>query len=83
MNLNPLALLDALLMDWVSARTRRTIHTLLLLTFLLVSIWLAADGEWAAFLGSLAAALYAGSNTANTHPEDPGFEPDDEASEVG
>ena len=70
-NLNPLTVLDQILADWASPRVRRTIHGLLALAASLVSIYLAAGGNWGEAAMSLAALLYAGSNHANTidHPD--------------
>lgn len=65
-NLNPLTVLDQILADWASPRVRRTIHGLLALAASLVSIYLAAGGNWGEAALSLAALLYAGSNHANT-----------------
>lgn len=65
-NLNPLALIDAVLADWASERVRRSVHALILLGASAVTIWLAAEGDWKVALLSLAAVLYAGSNHANT-----------------
>jgi hypothetical protein len=69
MNLNPLALLDALLADWASPRVRRLIHTLLALVLVVVTAVLAAGGDWKVALGTLLAALYAAINKANTPGE--------------
>ena len=66
--LNPLALLDSILADWASPRVRRLVHGVLLLLVVILSLWLAAGGDWLAFAGALAAAVYAGSNHANTPP---------------
>ena len=75
--MNPLTLIDSILEDWASPRVRRLIHGLLLLAATLAGLWLAADGDWIEALGALVAAMYVGSNHANTHdspqePEDSG-----------
>lgn len=72
--MNPLHLIDDLLADYLSARARRTVHTLLLLAALVATVWLAADGDWKEALVTLAASLYAGANRANT-PDDGDNEP--------
>lgn len=68
-DMNPLHLLDSLLEEWVSARARRSIHTLLLLAATVFTIYLAADGDWEAAAAALVATFYAGSNRANTDVE--------------
>lgn len=80
---NPLVLLDSLLGDWASPRVRRLIHGLILLVAIIVSIWLAADGDWEKFIGALVAVFYAASNVANTpavnlDPAGEDNEPDDD-----
>ncbi len=69
MNLNPLALLDSILVDWASPRVRRLIHGLLLFAAFCATGWLAVDGDWKKALAALAAAIYVGSNHANTLSE--------------
>lgn len=64
--MNPLHLLDDALEEWVSARARRSLHSLLLLIGFIATIVLAAGGDWAAAIGTLLASFYAGSNRANT-----------------
>lgn len=72
MNKNPIAMLDSLLADYASPRTRRLIHFMIAMTMLIVSALLVAEGDWKKALLSLAATLYAAVNKANT-----GTEPDD------
>lgn len=64
--LNPLALLDSLLEDYASPKARRAIHSVIVLLAVLVTIFLAAGGDWEAAVASLVAAIYAGANRANT-----------------
>lgn len=68
--MNPFTLLDSLLADYASPRVRRLIHTLILLACTGVTIWLGAEGDWRSALLTLAAALYAGANKANTSASD-------------
>lgn len=80
--LNLSALLDQILDDWASPRVRRLIHALILLLVLVVTVFLAADGNWREALVSLAVALYAAANKANTPataltPAGADTEPDD------
>lgn len=65
-NLNPLALLDVVLADWASDRVRRLVHGVVLLAMFLVTVWLGVEGDWKEALLTLAAAIYAGANRANT-----------------
>lgn len=67
---NPLHLLDAVLAEWASPKVRRTVHSILLLATAVLSIWLAVEQDWEAFLPALVATLYVGSNRANTPPAD-------------
>lgn len=64
--LNPFALMDALLRDYASPRTRRAIHSLLLLVAVIVSIYLSVEGNWKEAVLAMVAAIYAGANQANT-----------------
>jgi hypothetical protein len=64
--MNPLDLLDSILIDWASPRVRRLIHTLLLLGTALLTIWLSVDGDWKQALIALVAVLYTASNRSNT-----------------
>ena len=66
-NLNPFNIVDSILADWASPRVRRTIHALLTMAAAVVSIYLAADGDWRQAAVAFAALLYAGANHANTH----------------
>lgn len=72
-NLNPLHLIDSILEDWVSARVRRTFHSVLLLAAIVVGIYFAFEGNWQEVIGALVAAVYAGSNRANTEPIDDAY----------
>lgn len=65
-NLNPVKIIDALLAEWASAKVRRTIHLLLMLAFALVTLYLAAEGDWVEALIGLAGTAYTASNGANT-----------------
>lgn len=65
-NFNPLETLDNILADYASEKTRRLIHSLIALAGVLVTIWLAADGDWTAFALALGGTLYAAANKANT-----------------
>lgn len=67
-NLNPLTLLDTILSDYLSPRARRAVHSLILLVAVLVTVFLTAEGDWKAAVGSLIAAIYAAANKANTPP---------------
>lgn len=64
--MNPFDILDSILADYASAKTRRLIHSLILLGVVLVTIWQAADGDWIKAAIALGAALYAEANRANT-----------------
>lgn len=66
--MNILHLIDSILMDWVSPRVRRTIHSVLLIASLLFAIWLSVGGDWKQAVIALAAAFYAASNRSNTIP---------------
>lgn len=66
MDKNPFAIVDSVLEDWVSPRVRRTLHSLILIASILGALWVASEGNWGAFAGTLVAAFYAGSNRANT-----------------
>lgn len=66
MNVNPLTLLDVLLAEYASPKARRIIHGVILLALSLVTLWLAVEGDWKEFAISLAAAVYAAANRANT-----------------
>lgn len=66
--MNPLTLLDKILEDWASERVRRLVHGLLVLAAVIVTIVLAAGGDWREALAALVAAIYAGANHANTKP---------------
>lgn len=68
--MNPLDILDRWLDGWADARTRRSIHAVIMLVAAVVTIVLAADGDWVEALISIAATLYASSNKANTPPPD-------------
>lgn len=72
MTLNPLELLDRLLVDYASPKARRTVHTVIMLALTLVAAWMAVGGNLTEFLTSLAVLAYAGANRANTDPVDPG-----------
>lgn len=61
-----LHLIDSILIDWVSPRVRRLIHTLLLIFTAALTIFLTADGNWEDGLVALIAAFYAASNRSNT-----------------
>lgn len=79
--LNPLDLLDSLLSDYLSPKARRALHTALVLVAVVVTIVLAAGGDWKAAVGSLVAAIYAGANRANTPApvaEEPVIETEDD-----
>lgn len=64
--MNPITILDGILADYASARVRRLIHSLILLTVAVVTIWLAADKDWQEALIALAVTVYAAANKANT-----------------
>lgn len=66
MNNNPVDILNVILADWASPKVRRLIHALLALAAIVVTIWLASDGDWRQSILSLVAALYTGANAANT-----------------
>jgi len=78
--MNPITILDGLLEDYASPRTRRLIHAAIALAVTLFSIWQAVEGNWVEFVSALAVALYAGANKANTAPipEQP-VDPDEHA----
>lgn len=63
---NPFDTLDVILADWASERVRRLIHGVILLAAFVVTVWLAAEGDWLEAVLALAGALYAGANKANT-----------------
>lgn len=69
MTINPLTLLDSILSDYASPKTRRLIHSLLLLGAVLVTLYLSVEGNWREAIVALAAAIYAGANKANTGSE--------------
>lgn len=71
-NLNPLELLDRLLVDYASPKARRTVHTVVLIVLALVAAWMAADGNIKEFFAALAVLAYASANRANTDPVEPG-----------
>ena len=64
--MNPIKIIDSILEDYASPRTRRTVHRLVVLLSLFVGIWLAAEGNWVEALTALAAMIYAEANRANT-----------------
>lgn len=64
--MNPMTYLDAILSDYATPKVRRLVHSVLLLSVVVATIILAADGDWTKALISLAAAIYAGANHANT-----------------
>lgn len=64
--INPLALLDQILDDWASPRTRRLLHALLGLVIFVASAALAVDGNWQEAVVGVLLALYAAANKANT-----------------
>lgn len=64
--MNPLTLIDSLLIDYASPRVRKAVHTTLLLLAVLGTIVLGAEGEWKEAVLALIAAIYAGANQANT-----------------
>lgn len=66
--MNPFTIIDDILADYASDRTRLLIHRLILLVMIAVTIWQASDGDWKVALGTALAALYAGANGANTPP---------------
>ena len=68
--MNPFTILDSLLADYASPRVRRLIHGLIALACTGVTIWLGAEGDWRLALLTLAAALDAGANKANTSASD-------------
>lgn len=63
------------LTDLVPARYRKVVHSVLTLALAIVSLWLAYQGDWEAFLTALAAG-YTASNASNTFesPPENGFE---------
>lgn len=71
---NPMDYLDLILSDYASPKARRTIHSLILLAGAVVTIVLAAGGDWKVAVFSLLAALYAGANRANTTSGNEGSE---------
>lgn len=68
--MNPMTYLDSILSDYASPKVRRLIHSILLLAVAIVTIVLAAEGDWKKALLALAAAVYASANRANTNPEE-------------
>jgi hypothetical protein len=72
---NPFSLLDGLLTEWTTPRVRRLIHTLLLIAAIVITIVLAAGGDWVAALGALFLSFYTGSNRANTTPNEDALPP--------
>lgn len=64
--MNPLDALDAILIDWVSPRVRRLIHSLLLFAAAVLTIVLSVDGDWEQALIALVAVFYTASNRSNT-----------------
>lgn len=64
--MNPLTLLDSLLEDYLSPKARRTLHTVLVLAALAVTAVLTYNGDWREAALSLATAVYAWANRANT-----------------
>lgn len=81
-SLNPLALIDSLLEDYASPKARRAIHSLIVLVAVIVTIILAAGGDWKVAIGTLVAAIYAGANHANTSGETVYLETEDEGDPV-
>lgn len=77
MNANPFALLDGLLADWVSPKVRRIIHTILFLIATVITIVLAAGGDWREALLTLFVAFYTGANRANTLPSEDDYDTDE------
>lgn len=69
--MNPFAAIDSILEDWASPRVRRSLHAAIALVASILAIYLAAGGDWKEALPVLLAALYAGSNKANTHESEP------------
>lgn len=68
MTLNPLHLLDSLLVDYASPKARRGIHTVILLALAIFALWQGAGGDWRETLAALAVLAYASANRANTAP---------------
>lgn len=68
-SLNPFTILDSILEDYASPRTRRLVHSLILLVVAVVAIWMAAQGDWKKMLVAIGAAVYAEANRANTDPD--------------
>lgn len=68
MTINPFDLLDNVLEDYASPKTRRLLHALLSLAVALVGVWLAANGDWKQFAIALGALVYTYANKANTDP---------------
>lgn len=66
MKTNPIDILDRLMEDYLSPKARRAVHSVILLAGALLSIYLAANGDWEVFAASVAATLYAWANRANT-----------------
>lgn len=67
--MNPFDILDSILEDYASPRTRRLLHAIILFVVTLVAIWLAAEGDWKKAVIALVAAFYAAANKANTDPD--------------
>jgi len=68
--MNPMTYLDAILSDYATPKVRRLVHSILLLTAVLVTIVLSVDGDWKKALIAFAATIYAGANHANTPAPD-------------
>lgn len=64
--MNPISILDSILVDYASPRARRLMHSLIFLGVALVMVWQAAEGDWKKALLALAATVYAAANKANT-----------------
>lgn len=77
MTMNPLTIIDALLTEWASPKTRRLVHGLLGLALVVVSAWLAADQDWKVAATTLVLALYTEANRRNTPPQDGEDDEDD------
>lgn len=68
--MNPIALIDTLLNDYIPARYRRLLHGVILFVGLVYGIYEAADKDWKQAGITLAVALYAAANKANTGDSD-------------
>lgn len=62
--------LDALLNEYLPVKYRRLVHALILLAGVVLAAWTAADHDWRKAGVSLAVALYAAANKANTTVSD-------------